>query len=145
MPLTGATGRREWTIASDVNAITPLVAAVQSLCEGAGFSARHCRFNIPVSVTEALANAIVRGNVSDPSRMVHVVLVVDTRQLIVEVTDEGDGFDAEALRDAPDSPDWIEREDGRGVFLMRSLMTDVVSEPADERRGHTIRLILHRT
>lgn len=142
---TNATERREWTIVSDVTAITSLVSAVQSLCEGAGFSARHCRFNIPVAVTEALANAIVCGNSSDPSRTVRVVLIVDATQLVVEVTDEGDGFDAEAMRSAPDAPDWLEREDGRGLFLMRSLMTDVVSERAHELRGHTIRLILHRT
>ncbi len=144
-PLPSATERREWTIASDVNAITSLVAAVQSLCEGAGFSARHCRFNIPVAVTEALANAIVCGNSADASRTVRVVLMVDATQLVVEVTDEGDGFDAEATRSAPDAPDWLERENGRGLFLMRSLMTDVVSECARESRGHTIRLILHRT
>jgi serine/threonine-protein kinase RsbW len=137
--------RREWTIASDVNAITPLVAAVQLLCEGAGFSARHCRFNIPVAVTEALANAIVYGNTSDPSRLVRVGLVVDSQQLVVEVTDEGDGFDAEGTRGAPDAPDWLEREEGRGIFLMRSLMTDVVTELAREPRGHTVRLTLHRT
>jgi serine/threonine-protein kinase RsbW len=144
-PITSATERREWTIASDVSAITPLVAAMQALCEMSGFSARHCRFNIPVSVTEALANAIVSGNASDPSRVVRVVLVVDESQLVVEVTDEGGGFDVDAVRAAPEAPDWLEREDGRGVFLMRSLMTDVVSEPAREQRGHTVRLILHRT
>ncbi len=145
LPTADATERREWTIASDVNAITPLVDAVQLLCERAGFSARHCRFNIPVAVTEAVANAIVCGNTSDPSRSVRVVLVVDSRQLVVEITDEGDGFDADAIRGAPHAPDWLEREDGRGIFLMRSLMTDVVTELAREQRGHTVRLILHRT
>lgn len=136
--------RREWSLVSDVSAITPMVETVQALCVSAGFSQRQCRFNIPIAVTEALSNAILRGNANDRSRHVHLVIALEPQRLVVEVTDEGNGFDLAGLHQSPDDPDWFEREDGRGMFLMRSLMDVVESCMPGERRGHTLRLILHR-
>jgi serine/threonine-protein kinase RsbW len=136
--------RREWTIASDVQAITPIVETVQTLCAAAGFSGRQCGLNIPVAITEALSNAILRGNACDPSRRVIVAVVLDAQRLTVEVTDEGNGFDFEAAQRSPDAPDWLEREDGRGLFLIRSLMDEVESRRTEQQPGHTLRLVLRR-
>lgn len=136
--------RREWTIESDVQAIAPIVETVQTLCVAAGFSPRHCRLNIPVAITEALSNAILRGNASDVACRVHILVALEVGRLVVEVTDEGDGFDLEATRRSPADMDWLDREDGRGLFLMRALMDHVESRMPDVRRGHTLRLILHR-
>ncbi len=136
--------RREWTIASDVHAITPIVDTVQGLCAAAGFSGRQCGLNIPVAMTEALSNAILRGNACDASRCVQVVVVLEASRLVVEVTDEGQGFDFEAAHHSPDEADWLEREDGRGLFLMRSLMDEVESCWPGQQGGHTLRLVLHR-
>ena len=135
---------RHWTIESDVARIDGVVTTIVDLCEAAGYSSRHCRLNIPVAVTEALSNAIVRGNASDAARDVRVSMVVDSERLFVEVVDEGQGFDLSAVHQSPDDPDWFEREDGRGVFLMRQLMDRVESEQPDGRRGHRLRLILYR-
>lgn len=142
--MSALTERREWTIASDVQAITPIVDTVQALCSAAGFSDRQCGLNIPVAITEALSNAILRGNGCDLSRCVQVAVMLDARRLIVEVTDEGDGFDFNAAQHSPDDADWLEREDGRGLFLIQALMDEVDSRRAERRRGHTLRLVLHR-
>jgi serine/threonine-protein kinase RsbW len=136
--------RREWQIASEVSAITPMVETVQALCVTAGFSPRQCRFNIPIAITEALSNAILRGNENVSSRLVRIAIALEPQRLVVEITDEGNGFDLAGLQQSPDDPDWFEREDGRGMFLMRSLMDVVETCVPDERRGHTLRLILHR-
>ena len=135
--------RREWSMASDVSAIASMVETVQALCVNAGFSQRQCRFNIPIAITEALSNAILRGNENDGSRHVHLAIALDSHRLVVEVTDEGSGFDLAGLRQSPEDPDWFDREDGRGMFLMRSLMDVVESCVPEARRGHTLRLILH--
>jgi serine/threonine-protein kinase RsbW len=136
--------RREWSIASDVQAISPIVETVQSLCVSAGFSATHCRLNIPVAITEALANAMLCGNAGVLERHVHVAIMVDAEGLTVDVTDDGNGFDLAATTNTPDDVDWLEREDGRGLFLMRSLMDRVESRRLEHQRGHTIRLVLRR-
>jgi serine/threonine-protein kinase RsbW len=130
-------------------AISRVIDGVVTLCAAAGFSARHCRFNIPIALTEALSNAIMRGNGNDISRTVNVRSCVEhTREgatLLVDVTDEGAGFDIATAGARPDSPDWLEREDGRGVFLMQSLMDRVECTRANGVPGNTVRLVLHRT
>ncbi len=136
---------RRWTVASDLTLIEPVVETIVALCVTAGFSARHCNLNVPVAVTEAMANAMLRGNRSERSRTVQVSVELDALALRVDVTDEGVGFDLSALQQSPDEADWFEREDGRGVFLMRKLMDRVESSGPDAETGHCIRLILHRT
>ncbi len=136
---------REWRIASDVVLIQAIVEAIVLLCREAGFSARHCQLNVPVAVTEALANAIVCGNGSDRARFVQVRAIVNRERLTVEVIDEGGGFDLASVEQGPDQVDWLEREDGRGVFLMRQLMDHVDSLPPAAGAGHCVRLTLRRT
>lgn len=136
---------RRWTLTSDLAMIEPVVETIVALCVTAGFSARHCNLNVPVAITEALANAMLRGNRSDHARFVQVSVELDAHSLRVDVTDEGVGFDLSSLQQSPDESDWFEREDGRGLFLMRKLMDGVESAGPDDQSRHRIRLILHRT
>ena len=136
---------RRYTVASDLALIEPVVESIVALCVTAGLSARHCNLNVPVAISEAMANAMLRGNRNEPLRMVQVSVDLDANRLCVDVTDEGVGFDLSSLQQSPDEADWFEREDGRGVFLMRTLMDRVESAGPDAESGHRIRLILHRT
>lgn len=136
--------RHTWIIASDIAEIGAVVDAVTQLCVAAGFSSRLCRLNVPVALTEALSNAIICGNRNDRSRAVRVCAAVEAEALVLEVTDEGDGFDAETIHHSPDDADWLQREDGRGIFLMRALMDHVESRRERLTHGHTIQLRLRR-
>ena len=136
---------RRWSLASDPTLIEPVIDSIVALCVAAGFSERHCRLNVPVAITEALANAMLRGNDRDVSRAVQVRVEVDGYALRVEVADEGPGFDLATLKQSPDEADWFERDDGRGVFLMRTLMDGVESNGPDAVGGHCVRLTLQRT
>lgn len=133
-----------WMLASDLALIEPVVETIVAMCLSAGFSSSQCQLNVPVAITEALANAMLRGNRSEHSRAVHVSVNLDAHALVVEVTDEGDGFDLAALHQSPDEADWFEREDGRGVFLMRTLMDRVESAGPTAGSKHCLRLILNR-
>lgn len=141
----GAVTSRQWVIASDLALIQPVVDAIVALCRDSGFPPRHCQLNVPVAMTEAIANAMLRGNASDFSRSVTVQLRLDTAGLMVEVTDEGHGFDLSAVQQSPAEQDWFEREDGRGIFLMQQLMDRVESAPVPSAQGHCLRLTLHRS
>jgi serine/threonine-protein kinase RsbW len=77
-----------------------------------------------VSCTEAVNNAIVHGNKSDPDKEVIIRCVVKKKILTICVIDEGKGFDSESLQDPRDEKNLL-KENGRGVFLMRSLMDQV--------------------
>lgn len=136
--------RRQWCMGSDLAAIEPVVEAIVALCERAGFAPRQCRLNVPVAVTEALANAILRGNAGAGDRMVRVCATVSADRLDVEVGDDGPGFDLEGVQASPADGDWLEREDGRGIFLMRHLMDAVECLPRPAGGRHCVRLRLLR-
>jgi serine/threonine-protein kinase RsbW len=132
----------EVDIPSDVRFIENVVELVLRECEVMDFAHRQIALNVPVALTEAISNAILRGNGDDPAKNVHVRAQVDATQLVVEVGDEGEGFDLEASAVDPTTPENIEREDGRGLFLMRKLMDRV--ESVELPHGNLVRMTLHR-
>jgi len=130
-------------IPSDVREIEPIVEQVTRECRGLALSARQCALNVPVALTEALSNAILRGNGGMREKHVRVRAMVSDSALVLEVADEGSGFDLDACTVDPAMPGSLEREDGRGLFLMRSLM-DRVERYEDDTRN-VVRLTLNRS
>ena len=130
-------------IPSDVREIEPIVEQVTQECRGLALSARQVALNVPVALTEALSNAILRGNRGMREKHVRVRAVVSDNALVLEVADEGAGFDLDACTIDPTRPGNLEREDGRGLFLMRSLMDRVERYEADAR--NVVRLTLNRS
>jgi serine/threonine-protein kinase RsbW len=133
----------EVDIPSDVAYIEQVVDLVRHECEAMSFAPRQVMLNVPVALTEALSNAILRGNRDDPAKQVHVRAKVDSTELVVEVGDEGVGFDLDGKSIDPTTPDNLDREDGRGLFLMRKLMDRV--ERVDVAHGSVVRMTLRRT
>ena len=115
----------EVVIPSDVAYIERVVDLVRHPCAELAYNAHQLALNVPVALSEAISNAILRANNEDPVKRVLVRAEIDTRQLVVDVQDEGEPFDLDDnTRDATD-PENLEREDGRGLFLMRALMDRV--------------------
>jgi serine/threonine-protein kinase RsbW len=131
----------EFDFPSDVGYIERVVGVVIRQCEEFAFSARQCALNVPVALTEALSNAILRGNGEDRRKHVRVRARVDERELVMEVTDEGKGFDFDSCMADPTAPENLSKEDGRGLYLMRRLM-DRVERFNDQ--GNVVRLTLRR-
>lgn len=94
---------------------------------------------VMVSLTEAVNNAILHGNRSDPSRKVRILCRILPGWLLFQVNDQGKGFDP-AKVDSPLREENLLRESGRGIFLMRTLMDKVEIEPSGE--GTEVRLWL---
>lgn len=133
-------------IPSDVAYIERVVDLVRHPCAELAYTPRQLALNVPVALSEALSNAILRANHEDPAKRVHIRVAVDARYLVVEVQDEGDRFDMDAnFRDAT-QPENLEREDGRGLFLMRKLMDHVERLDAEPGTtgGNVVRLTLSR-
>ena len=128
-------------IPSELQHIEGVVAAVVHRCAGFAFDDRQLALNLPVALTEALSNAILRGNGEDAAKEVRVRVELTDDALIVEVEDEGQGFDLEACTEDPTSPENLEREDGRGLFLMRALVDRVENFRGV---GNVVRLTLRR-
>ena len=83
---------------------------------------------VSVAVRESVINAIKHGNRGDRRKHVHVEFTLTPRdkpeRFIVEVLDEGEGFDPEAIAN-PLDPENVLKSSGRGIFFMRSFMDDV--------------------
>ncbi|WP_294140087.1 ATP-binding protein [uncultured Sanguibacteroides sp.] len=82
---------------------------------------------ISLCVIEAVNNAILYGNKLDPSKHVKFFVREDDSKLCVTVKDEGEGFDYNYIPD-PTLPDNIEKDAGRGLYLMKTLSDDLIFE-----------------
>jgi len=75
---------------------------------------------ILVSAMEAVNNAILHGNRSDPGKIVDIEIISKKDELKIKVTDQGPGFKPEKVPD-PTTPENIEELNGRGIYLMKHL------------------------
>jgi serine/threonine-protein kinase RsbW len=100
-------------------------------------------YRMLVSCTEAVNNAIVHGNKSNPEKKVNIRCIVSERILTICVADEGKGFDPDSLQDPRDEANLL-KENGRGVFLMRSLMDKVTFKRLKSGCVVEMKVKLHR-
>ncbi len=111
-------------IPSDVQCIEGAVDLVTRHCFAGHSTSPRTRFRLQVVLSEALANAIVRGNREDDAKWVHLRAEVREDAIRVYVTDEGPGFDPHAVPE-PIRPDRVEGPGGRGLFLIHKLVDAV--------------------
>ncbi len=131
----------ELEVPNDVRNIERIVELVSRQIRELDFPARACYLNVPVALSEALSNAMLRGNADDRAKRVRVRALVDHAALVLEITDEGRGFDLDRCTRDPTTPENVLREDGRGLYLMHQLM-DRVERYTDG--GNVVRLTLKR-
>ncbi len=81
-------------------------------------------FGIHLALEEALINAIKHGNECQSNKTVHVNIVLTHDEFRGSVTDQGSGFDPEAVPD-PTCENNVCRDCGRGIALMREFMDEV--------------------
>lgn len=81
--------------------------------------------NMLVAITEAVTNAIYHGNKSDASKKVSINCTHSPGSIAFTIMDEGPGFDYYNLPD-PTAPENLEKECGRGIFLMKHLTDQLI-------------------
>jgi serine/threonine-protein kinase RsbW len=91
---------------------------------------------ILVSTIEAVNNAILHGNNSEPGKFVDIEISFNNNVLKIRIADEGTGFIPEKVPD-PTIPENLETLNGRGVFLMSRLADDIKYS----RKGNEVTLI----
>ena len=96
---------------------------IDSVCEDLDLTEDNYG-NVLIAVTEAVNNAITHGNHSEAGKRVKVSVEQEGSKVVFTVSDEGEGFDFENVPD-PTAPENIEKIDGRGIFLMKSLSDGV--------------------
>ncbi len=102
----------------------PAVERVVEACRHLAELDPDTAFRVRVALGEAVANAILYGSGKDPHAFVRVEAQARPAELILRVSDEGRGFDPEAVPD-PTAPGGLLRSRGRGLFLMRRLCEEI--------------------
>ena len=79
---------------------------------------------VGTAIREAVANAIEHGNQSDCSKQVQVDFCLEGNEIVIEVTDEGVGFDPGKVPDPLEAENLL-KPNGRGILLIREFMDEV--------------------
>ena len=98
---------------------------------------------VGVAVRESVINAIKHGNCNDEHKRVYVEFTplpaTPAAGLAICVRDEGCGFDPEGVPD-PLAPENVLKPTGRGIFLIRSFMDEMVLRRMPEG-GMEVRMV----
>lgn len=111
-------------VPSEVDCIEEAVAVLTRHCLSGAEVSPKVQFRLQVALSDALANAIVRGNREDSGKQVFVEVELHPDAVNIHVTDEGDGFDHASVAEALD-PQSLDLPSGRGLFLIRHMVDDV--------------------
>jgi anti-sigma regulatory factor (Ser/Thr protein kinase) len=137
-------GEVELHVGSDPSVVPVVVGYLQRILEDYGLTSAREQTRVGVAVSEALANAMIHGNlevgsemrtdqpdlyyrlVDERSRMepykdrnVHVIMRFSQSSATFVIRDQGRGFDRGAVAD-PTDPANIMLASGRGILLMRA-------------------------
>ena len=99
--------------------------------------------DLRVAVSEAATNAIVAQAEVGSRERIGVRCSVTDSEIVVQIHDEGGGFDPDNLRElpAPGTPERLEYESGLGVYLMRALADE--TEISSSSSGTDVRLVVY--
>ena len=139
-----------FVLENDLGLVGPLIEHLQTMMPA--WSDRD-RLQVSMALDEALVNAMHHGNlevesslrVDDESeyyervrlrrtqtpfcdRRVHIQAEFSEQHLCVQISDEGPGFDPTTIPDPTDEEN-IQKIGGRGLFLIKSFMSQVVHNP----------------
>ncbi len=79
-----------------------------------------------VVLTEAMVNAIRHANAADPDKQVDIRITIGDNELLLQVFDQGQGFDLNSIQDPDFNDEELLETGGRGIYIMRALMDSVV-------------------
>ena len=125
------------SIPSDINYIDSVSIFLRSFDTIDALSEKQSH-KIQLAVHEAVANSILHGNQQDYSKRVRVTVEEGNNELKITVNDRGNGFNYTFTPD-PTTPENIEKEEGRGLFLMKTLSDKLIFEES----GTTITLVFN--
>ena len=110
---------------------------ILEVLKGLGYDQAAC-FAVRTAVEEAVSNATRHGNNDDPDRTVTIEYAAGPATVVIDVQDEGMGFEPESVPD-PTRPENVDIPAGRGIMLMQVYMTEVEFRPPGNRVRMTYR------
>ncbi len=144
-------GEIRFVIPSNIDLIDGVSSYISERAADIGIVPHKQRFYTQLAIDEALSNAILHGNLNIKGkdsqsekviyrddaykeRLAHPELAakkvfiearLNSQMLEVSIEDQGDGFDHKAIPNPTDSEN-VFRYHGRGIFVMRNIMDEVI-------------------
>ena len=112
-------------LSSRFDAIAPCMKDILSQLQKEFSLDEETMFNIKLALEESLTNAIKHGNKLNSALNVDVTVFSEASRLTIKVKDQGQGFNFQNVPD-PTQKDRLLMASGRGVFLIRKLMDEVI-------------------
>jgi len=125
-------------VESRLSVCEALCHSVVASLEKSGF-AKEDLFAVHLALEEAFVNAVRHGNEMDPAKHVKVDYCIDDEKVEITISDQGHGFDPEAVPD-PRKGQNLLKPNGRGLLLIRSYM-DIVEH---NEQGNVIRMVRYK-
>jgi anti-sigma regulatory factor (Ser/Thr protein kinase) len=119
--------------------LPPLFEELRSWMRVLGYPYRDI-FALTLAVREATTNAFRHGNRGDPKKCIRIKYLVTTEEVVVEVEDQGRGFDLDLIPERIPE-EYLDRPNGRGLFLMQVYTNWVSFNP----KGNRVTLCRRRT
>ena len=89
-------------------------------------------YNLQLAIGEICANAIEHGIKFAPDKSVRLTYAVHQNRLMFQVEDQGKGFNHDDLPD-PTRRENLMKKRGRGIFLARSLVDEIIFQNKGRR------------
>lgn len=95
------------------------------LLEKVGIPDKEISF-VNLCIEEAVKNSIFHGNKLNPEKTVSIKLGATDEKWFIVLEDQGDGFKPEDIPEVTDEMASLFQESGRGIYLMRKFMDEIV-------------------
>jgi serine/threonine-protein kinase RsbW len=116
---------------SDIDAVDAAESLVRQFASSLGFDEAGQDY-IALAAREIIINAIKHGNRFHPAKHFTIQLSRTPTSFVIEVTDQGDGFQLENVPD-PHLPENLHRRSGRGLNLALAIMDEFALENGGTR------------
>ena len=130
--------RVDLSFASTLESVDRAEEEAVRFAESAGFNEEDLQ-KVGMAVRESMVNAVLHGNQYDPAKQAGMRLEMEHGKLVITITDQGEGFEANLIPD-PLTQENLLRQSGRGIFLIRAFM-DEFQVRRLQPKGSEVRLI----
>jgi serine/threonine-protein kinase RsbW len=128
--MTPTSQRIEVTLETLLESVDLAESIVKRVAETSGFEEDDVH-KIGMAVREGVINAYNYGNQHDRHKKIHITVELEPDKMVVHVLDEGKGFELTEVPD-PLAQENLLRTSGRGIFLMRAFMDELLVQRGAE-------------
>jgi serine/threonine-protein kinase RsbW len=129
----------EMLLSSTLESVDLAESEVIRVAELAGLE-EESRHRLGMAVRESMVNAVVHGNRYSPEKSVQLRVAWEPDRLVVQITDEGDGFELSSVPD-PLAQENLLRQSGRGILLIQAFVDEFRVRRRGGRSGTEARLV----